>query len=50
MSESGEIDRDVVIAVLRKNGVDVHGQQDGPSDMLVLAKGKESKGNAYLRW
>jgi hypothetical protein len=44
MSESGEIDRDVVIAVLRRNGVDVHGQQDGPEDMLVLAKGNVIEG------
>jgi hypothetical protein len=44
MSESGEIDRDVVIAILRKNGVDVHGQEDGPADMLVLAKGNAVEG------
>jgi hypothetical protein len=44
MSESGEVDRDVVIAVLRRSGVDVRGQQDGPEDMLVLAKGKTVEG------
>jgi hypothetical protein len=44
MSESGEVDRDVVIAVLRQNGVDVHGQDDGPEDMLVLAKGNKVEG------
>jgi hypothetical protein len=44
MSETGEVDREVVIAVLQANGVDVHGQQEGPADMLVLAKGDRIEG------
>jgi len=39
VSEGGEVDRDVLIAVLRANGIDVHGQDSGPRDMLVIAKG-----------
>jgi hypothetical protein len=38
VSEGGEVDRDIVIAVLRANGVDVHRQDQGPADMLVIAK------------
>jgi hypothetical protein len=44
MSESGDIDRNVVIAVLEANGVDVHGEEQGPKDMLVLAKGNRVEG------
>jgi hypothetical protein len=40
VSESGEIDRDIVIGVLRANGVDVRGQDHGPANMLVIAKGE----------
>jgi hypothetical protein len=47
MSESGEVDREVVIAVLRAKGVDVHGQADGPPDMLVLAKGDRVEGQRF---
>jgi len=44
MNEGGKIDREVVIAVLRVSGVEVHGLDDGPSDMLVLSKGKRIEG------
>ena len=44
MNEAGKIDREVVIAVLRVSGVEVHGLDDGPSDMLVLSKGKRIEG------
>jgi hypothetical protein len=40
VSEGGEVDRETVIAVLRANQVDVHGQEDGPAGMLVIAKGE----------
>ena len=39
MSEGGEVDLDVAIAVLRANGVVVHGQDKGPANMLVIARG-----------
>lgn len=39
MSEGGEVDREIIIAVLRANGIDVHGQDEGPQDMLVIVKG-----------
>jgi hypothetical protein len=44
MNESGDLDRDVVIAVLEKHGVEVRGQQEGPADMLVLSKGDRIEG------
>ncbi|PYT49516.1 MAG: hypothetical protein DMG44_10650 [Acidobacteria bacterium] len=44
MNESGEVDREIVIAVLRTHSVEVHGQDEGPADMLVLAKGNRIEG------
>ena len=37
---NGEVAREIVIKVLRANGVEVSLQQDGEAGMMVLAKGE----------
>jgi hypothetical protein len=44
MNEFGKLERDLVIAVVRANEVEVHGQENGPPNMLVLAKGERVEG------